>query len=371
MYFLFSPDATYATSASEQSDHSQRLVQLRRQIEDITRKLNKDQKDHATIHKQLASIEKKISDLVQGNLKTEQRMAQLKADLISFEQQRKNLKRDLGGQQQVLAKQIRAEYTLGRHYPLKLMLTADDPKKLSRDMYYLHHYSKVSAQRLRKISADIVDIERLEAAIKKQTEQIEVSQKNYLEHKADLETQYQMRNALLEKLDSKIQKNQSALRQLHLDQQRLQNLVGSIRDASKDVKPVMLHPALPFAKRKGKLAWPVLKNTGMEKRGMGLVIMTEEGQAVYATAAGRIAYADWLRGYGLLTIVDHGDGYMTLYAYNQSLSKQINDTVAGGEIIALSGRSGGHPLAAVYFEVRHQGQTLDPLSWMMNARENP
>lgn len=174
-------------------------------------------------------------------------------------------------------------------------------------------------------------------------------------------------------LDREIQEKDAQLQNLREDEQALERIVSSLHKLLPDIPAETLN-IKSFASLRGKLLWPcrgdliqrfgALRSTG-KYHSQGIMIATAQGEPVRAVFYGRIAFADWLRGYGLLLIVDHGDGYMSLYAHNQSLFKEVGDWVDTGEIIAQAGKSGGYQKIGVYFEIRHQGKPTDPLAWLV------
>ena len=186
-----------------------------------------------------------------------------------------------------------------------------------------------------------------------------------------MEASRKERKKVVRSLKAEIKSKGQQLDGLLADEQELKSLLQALTEALSDI-PAAPGDHKPFAKLKGKLKWPTsgrrLKAYGESRRigslrWQGVVIAGKEGQEVKAVSHGRVAYADWLRGYGLLLIIDHGDGYMTLYGHNQSLFREVGDWVEKGEVIAAVGNSGGIDNHALYFEIRKDGKPTDPIRW--------
>ncbi|MEE8429334.1 MAG: peptidoglycan DD-metalloendopeptidase family protein [Gammaproteobacteria bacterium] len=183
------------------------------------------------------------------------------------------------------------------------------------------------------------------------------------------------RAEVLAQLKKQIRRKDREMRQLKIDEQRLQELIDNISEALAASASEMADQ-ISFAKRKGRLQWPVNgklvtrygqdRNVG-DLKWRGVLIRAPEGSDVYAVSQGRVAFADWLRGFGLLIILEHGDGYMSLYGYNQLLHKEVGDWVSGGELISNVGVSGGQTEPGLYFELRHKGRPVNPAAWLQGS----
>ncbi len=179
------------------------------------------------------------------------------------------------------------------------------------------------------------------------------------------------RNQLLTRLEQEINNQEKNLSELEGSRNRIENLLMSLGELLADI-PQSPSDSRPFKQQKGKLPWPAsgpfLATYGEPRKQGGLkwngvLISTAHGTPVRAVSHGRIAFADWLQGYGFITIIDHGEGYMSLYGHNETLIKQAGDWVNSGEVIATSGDSGGQPMPGVYFEIRSRGKPVNPGGW--------
>jgi septal ring factor EnvC (AmiA/AmiB activator) len=188
---------------------------------------------------------------------------------------------------------------------------------------------------------------------------------------AKLETERGEREKLVGELDAKLKEQGARAAALGKDEKALTALIEKLRDVFADI-PKQLSGAEPFASQRGRLAWPVqgkiVRGFGAAdesgRKSSGLLIASKSGTAVHAVSHGRVVFADWLRGYGLMIIVDHGDGYLSLYGCNETLLKDVGDWVNAGETLATSGASGGQKTPGLYFEVRAKGQPVDPKAWL-------
>ena len=182
-----------------------------------------------------------------------------------------------------------------------------------------------------------------------------------------LEAERDERRRLLATLEATLKDQQSRIAALGKDEKGLLTLIEKLRDVFADI-PKQIAGAEPFAQQRGRLIWPLRGTSAAaavdDGDGHGLLIAAAEGAEVRAVSHGRIVFADWLRGYGLLLIVDHGEGYLSLYGCNETLLKDVGDWVDAGELVATSGASGGRRTAGLYFELRHDGKPMDARAWL-------
>lgn len=346
----------------------------------------------------LAELERRYSDLSKYVNQQEQQAAVLQKRLRDMASKQKQLKQSMAKQGQVLSGQIRSAYAMGREEKLKLILNQADPAKVSRIWTYYGYFNRARLSRLKQYQTDYKQLQALESETSQASTQLaEVLDRKRAEQ-AELSSNRQARKAVLAKLGKQIKTKEARLNQLQRDQKRLQDLIIALQSkpvimpeaAVPDEKPDSVEGqpaakiirkalpvaglATPFHKQRGHLFWPVkgkvLQTFGSKRapgRWDGLVIEAREGVPVRAVSRGRVAFSDWLRGYGLLTIIDHGNGYMTLYAFNQSLNKSVGDWVNAGDVIASVGDSGGRPQTGLYFEVRKKGKPVNPLKWLRKA----
>ncbi|MDH5184929.1 MAG: peptidoglycan DD-metalloendopeptidase family protein, partial [Gammaproteobacteria bacterium] len=275
----------------------------------------------------------------------------------------------LSGNQNALKQQVRAAYISGQEAYLKLILSQRDPQRLGRMLIY---YDYLNHARLEEIDGLQTTLQKLES-LNKRKQETQKELKNLLQRKETdkqaMEVSQKQRQLLLAQLAIKLEDKEVELAQLKEDEQRLHTLLNDLTEALSDI-PAVPKQLQAFASLKGTLAWPVsgkLEASYGTRRSRGLrwkgvVLDASKDNQVKVVSHGRIAFSDWLRGYGLLSIVDHGNGYMSLYGQNHSLYKKVGDWVEKGEIIAEAGENGSEQ-AQLYFEIRHRGKPVNPQRW--------
>jgi septal ring factor EnvC (AmiA/AmiB activator) len=272
-----------------------------------------------------------------------------------------------------LARQIRAAYLDGsRQDTIKLLLSQDDPRRLSRMMTYHGHVARARAGQIDAVRAELKAIEDLTLAVKLENDRLRQLQAEQARGMADLASLRRVRSEAVDRLQAQMQRREAELETLKADARQLESLIETLAR-----KPAAA-PAdeSPFGKLKGKLAWPVAGSIarkfgqatnraadGGELTARGVFLTAAAGTPVRAVATGRVVFADWFQSLGMLLIVDHGDGYMSLYGHNQSLTRAVGETVAAADTIAMSGDSGGIAEPGLHFEIRRNGTPLNPAHW--------
>jgi len=345
-----------------------RIKAVQKTLEDLELKKNSAMAQLRDSERLYGEISVVLAELVQD-------VREHETELVDIGLRRDKAKASILDQKIVLVKQIRAAHAMGRQQRVKLLLNQEDPIKLSRLMMY---YDYLNGARLSQVGAfeNALNILRIsETELLQRSESLKRLREDKEVELKSLTRQRTVREKLLAKLDAEYMDRSTELDQLRTDEKRLQKLLRSIERAIVDV-PFDSGKAQPFGKKRGKLNWPVkgklLKRFGNRRvsgRWEGVLIGAKEGTQVRAVSQGRVVYADWLRGYGLLIILDHGRGYMTLYAFNESLYKEVGDKVATGDEIATVGRSGGRARSGLYFEIRKKGKPVNPIKWCRKVRK--
>ena len=356
-------------------DNTAKLEQLRQEIRSLRAELDTAQARRDDLQAQLRNTETRIGKISQLIKALERQLRGQRRELNELKTRQAALQKDLQGQRVSLARQIRAAYATGQQEYLKIILNQQEPAAVARTLTYYDYYNRARLQHIRAIDARLTEIADVELGIQQKTQELELARTEQTQEKQALETTRGERGLLLTQLEQQIQTKGARLSQLLDDERRLQRLIDSLADTLHDTPldtPSEMGERKPFAQLKGRLRWPTegrisarfgeARNVG-ELRWQGVAISAPEGTEVRAISHGRVAFADWLRGFGLLIIIDHGDGYMSLYGGNQSLYKEVGDWVEGGEAIAGVGDSGGRNDSALYFEIRHDGKPTNPLKW--------
>jgi septal ring factor EnvC (AmiA/AmiB activator) len=285
------------------------------------------------------------------------------------------LQQKLKLQRRSLAEQVRAAYAIGHQQQVKMLLNQQDPAEMGRIMVYFDYLNRARQQHINEFLDSITEKQRLEKELDTALNDYQENLNTRKKQVNSLLAQRHKRNQLLARLEQQISNQEKNLTELESSRNRIENLLMSLGELLADI-PQSLSDSKPFKQQKGKLPYPAsgpfLATFGEPRKQGGLkwngvLISTPHGSPVRAISRGRIAFADWLQGFGFITIIDHGEGYMSLYGHNETLVKQAGDWVNAGEVIATSGDSGGQPMPGVYFEIRSRGKPVNPGSWCSRA----
>jgi len=371
--------AAKAVESAQQrkSEAEQAKAALRERISEVQARLDKKSAQYKRASDALKQSEKAISDTTRRLRALSQEIAQGERTLSELQTQIDTTQNRLQADREALAAQLRAQYRSNLS-PWSAMLSGQDPQTLGRELGYLSFVSGARVQIIESLREGVAELSELQAA---QTQQQEQSAKQDVELRAQQQTLQRERKAraqLLVKLEGAIAAERAERDKLAQDEQRLGDLIESIGEEIAQVKADAQHAqairqdileALPEGEglKRGialPVHGPIVARYGSSQPDggdwRGVLIEVKPGTPVKAVAAGTVVYATWLRGFGNLIIVDHGDEFLTVYAYNQSLLKAVGDTVKAGDVIADAGNSGGQLDSALYFEIRHRGKPLDP-----------
>jgi len=366
--------ALAAQAGDEQQKTAEQLKQLRGRIEALQHSLNETRGERDQTREQLRELERAIGRLVKDQ---KQLQAQLKTEsgkLQALRARAKLTRAELAADTENLAGQVRAAYAMGEQEYLKLLLNQQDPASVARVHVYYRYLTRARAARMHELRASLAQLAALEHQIAERTRALDTLRAAQTEQQHALQQTRKQRATLLAGLNQKLTSQSQRIERLRHDEQALARLLRELSRYLADAPtlPGPIGPGARFEDFRGKLPLPVKgrilarygdpKNVG-DIRWKGLFLAAEEGREVNAVFRGRVAYADWLRGFGMLIILEHGDGYMTLYGHNQSLYKTVGDWVEAGQAIASVGNTGGNPQSGLYFEIRHQGEPRNPLQW--------
>ena len=340
------------------------LKRIKARILELRDELDSTRDRYAGQRRQLRQVEEAIGGVQRRLRSLDARLEEQVLKLEELESERAQLKGIVRVQRDRLAEQVRAAFTAGRQEYLKILLNQEDPAAVGRMLTYYDYLNRARSERIRAL---LTTLERLE------TVRTEIADETHrLKQRERLEASRGERQIIIAALERDIQNKDERLEQMQADREELEGLIKALARALADIPPEAGN-FKPFGKLRGQLDWPskgrVLAGFGNPRgqtglRWQGVLITGDEGQPVKAVARGRVAFAEWLRGYGLLIIVDHDDGFMTLYGHNESLYKEAGDWVEAGEVVAALGSSGGQKRTALYFELRHDGRPQDPVSWL-------
>lgn len=363
------------TALAGNLEKDRELARIQSAIKEVTGNIEKLGNEKDSLISQLAEIEKEYGGIArtlaqlkkQGILK-QQYLDEIRKQIVSQ-------KKKIWNQNKALQGQIRAAHATGKSEKLKLLLNQQDPALSSRMMVYYDYLNQARMARLKEIESSLQDLNKLEQDNVRESDALEkVLAQKKIEQKTLIKTKNE-REALLVKLNKEYSSKKQELNRLKESEQKLQKLIASLQQTIDDF-PFEAGPVKPFNHLQGELAWPIrgklIKKFGSkraDRRWDGVLIGSKEGTEVHAVTRGRVIYADWLRGYGLLTIIDHGKGYMTLYAFNQSIYREVGEWVDAGDVIATVGKSGGRGQDGLYFGIRKKGKAVDPVKWCRKVRK--
>ncbi len=387
-----------ALSAATGAGQSRELADIQAKIRKVGADVEQLAEEKSAQLEQLKKLEKQFGEQINALNGIKREITQQQQALQEIRNKVSAAQKDIQTQQRGLEGLIKSAYAIGDQQGLKLTLNQHDPALSGRMLVYHNYLSKARLQKLQALAEDAQALRQMEAQKDTESQLLQVALDKKQRETEALDVLKNQREILLAQLNSDYASKHDQLAKLLQDEKKLGALVASLQktddNAGTEPAPVVeatpskiVQPPAPvakipkkeppvqasvkaFAELQGQLPWPV-QGTVAERFGSrrfettwdGAVINAREGADIHAVAAGRVVYADWLRGYGLMIIVDHGKGYMTLYAFNQSLRKSVGEHVRAGETLASVGRSGGRSQAALYFGIRKQGRPVDPMKW--------
>ena len=360
-----------ALNAETASDYQQRLDNIRDKITNVLSALgqNKDQRD--SVRTDLRKLEVKIAISAKKLRKTQRKHKKSAKKLKLSRKELKKLKRNLSKQRKILSEQLRSAYAMGQQPQLKMLLNQQDPTEMGRAMVYYTYLNRARGKEIETFISSIEKQRSLEISIQETTQNLSSLVAAKKTEKKQLGQHRNKRKKILARLNKDIDSQQLTLNDLQSSRGRIEDLLMSLGELLADIPAEGLNQK-PFGQLKGKLPWPVKGNFRAKygtSRGQGdlkwngIIINADYDIQVRAVTHGRVAFADWLQGYGFITIIDHNDGYMSLYGYTQELYKQVGDWVEASEVIATVGDSGGQTTSGLYFEIRKQGKPINPVKW--------
>ena len=351
-----------------EADSAQRLENVQAEIKSLSKSLDDSKKTRAELRRQLKKQSKAVSTLSRSLRDLAHELKQKDGELKLLEQEQQQYRQSHAKQLDALATQLRAAYLNTSPHYLKVLLNQHDPSKLSRSSTYFQYFHQARQQQLIDISASLKTLTHNWQTLLAAQQQQQVLYQRQQRQQQQLQQQSQKRLATATQIDRKMEQQGARVASLQQQESALKSLLQSL---SKQAGPLALD--FDFAKRKGALTWPLKgkiiarygssRNLGKLKW-QGIMIKAPSGKEIISAAPGRVVFSDWLRGFGLLLIIDHGEQYMTLYGNNQSLLKQVGDKVTAGDLIALSGDQGIRQYTGLYFELRHKGSPTNPAKWL-------
>ena len=361
-----------ASAAPKEED----LQALRSRIDALTQSLEEKEDTRREARDALRQSERAISDANRRLAVLEAEERGLRAESARLGERRRALEGELAARQAAVERMLAARQTGGPPDALRVALSGGDPAALARDLYYLSYVSRAAAELLSAYRAGIAELGRLARDAEARRARSRQLEQESRADRAGILAERRERRRVFERVAGEIRKSRKEIKVLRADESRLARLVeaiGRVVYARVSEVPQASARREPFSSLRGRLRLPVRGEltgrfgaprgaAGSETK--GVFIRAPAGEPVRAVAAGQVVYADWMRGFGNLLIIDHGEKYLSIYANNEALLKQVGDTVASGETVATTGASGGNEETGLYFELRHLSRAFDPLSWV-------
>ena len=354
--------------AAEQN-MQQRLQQLNQQIEALQAQMHNTRTEYGKLQQQLQVSEENIGEVSSLLERLHGELSSKTLNLKDAQQRQAEQQQKLAQQRAILSQYIRSSYVMGHQDYLKLWLNQDDPFTVGRVLAYYNYFNRDKTRQIAQIKQMLAAVQQLDQTIQQETSELQHLVNNQTQRKTELEHNYQQRQTILHQLEQKMQTQEKKLKQLQEDKRQLEQLINKLgRLAAHIPRP----KKVDFASMKGQMRMPVagqvLKRFGQKRvshlKWQGLLIESPFQTKIQAVAAGRVIFAQWFRNLGLLVILDHQHGYMSLYGHNQNLLVNTGDWVETGDVIAQVGSSGGKQTPSLYFEIRYQGVPQNPLKWL-------
>jgi septal ring factor EnvC (AmiA/AmiB activator) len=414
--------ALVACAATAVAQDAGDVVQPRSDLEEVKRRLRDLQKEIADTEESRSSAAEELQEAERAVSRAERRARRLAAEraaaersLALLEAERQAVEARIVGRQDELADWLRRHYMHGAAGGVAPLLSSRDPNELARDAYYLEYLGKARLALIESLRGDLREKARLAESIATRRDRVAALEADQIRQRGELEAVKAARTAAVAGLADHLRKQRREVQGLRNDEQRLARLVAALarkaaereaarvaaaRAAAAAARAPVDRPAAPgrtpggrsepvvgevrqaagptptgvsFAQLRGKMRFPVrgelVGRFGAPRAEggttwRGVFIRAGDGLEVRAVAGGEVVFSDWLRGYGNLIIVDHGDDYLSIYGNNDALLKEVGDAISGGDAIASVGARGAAPESGLYFEIRHRGQPLDPLQWI-------
>ena len=368
-----------SASASEQN----KLDKLRQRITSLQQELEKTSESKSEAADALRESERAISNSNRTLADLAQQRQGANIALGQLQQHARHLEIGMQSQQAMLGKLLYQQYLGSQQEYLKLLLNNHDPNQAAREMQYFGYIARSRANWITTLRGNLAQVKQVAQQTRQKSGEIAALQAQEKAQRQTLEKDKVARQKVLNQFAKQLKHQRHEIGRLQRNENRLSQLIDKLSAilAQPQRKGLFRNEQLPdsrfdgkpFEQLKGRLVLPA-KGVVTNKFGSarpdstvlwkGLQLRAAGGQAVKAVAAGRVIYADWLRGFGNLLILDHGKGYMSLYGNNETLYKQVGDTLRGGDTIAAVGNSGGNEDSGLYFELRHEGKPLDPMKWI-------
>lgn len=359
-------------AASERQLKEAELRQLRERIGKLQQEMNQVRGRYDELQQTLRQSEQQIGRINRNIRDLDDSLRQVDQRINTLRTRRLSLQQNLGSQRGYLAGQVRAAYAMGRQETLKILLNQENPATVGRVITYYNYLNQARSQRIAQLNDTLSELKQIRLALDEELTRLRQLRAEREQERLALEQSTRQREQVRDKLQAELHDKDQRLSHMQHNEKQLAELIRALVEALDDI-PKDLGNKQAFASLRGQMqlpaSGPILASFGSSRNlgglnWQGIKIGANEGQEVRAVSHGRVAFADWLRGYGLLLIIEHGEGYMSLYGNNRSLFKEVGDWVSRDEVIAHVGDSGSDNRSGLYFEIRKDGKPLDPIRWV-------
>ncbi|HUL93080.1 MAG TPA: peptidoglycan DD-metalloendopeptidase family protein [Burkholderiales bacterium] len=360
---------------------TEKLEALRSRIEGLRSKIAESEESRTEVRDQLRDSERAISEASRVLRVLATRRAAADAELKSLSGRSQALESEIASRRETLGRLLALRYVNGEQSGVKLLFSGEEPGRIARELHYYSYVSRAQAEFIRELRSKLARLKELESETRARNAEIAAIESARRGERAALLRQQAEHRKVLARVSNQLREQRRQVKHLERDESRLSRLVEELRKLLASASPGLRNDKVPepggadksLAGLKRGLRLPIkgeLANRfGAQRSGggpswKGLFIRSPAGQEVRAVAPGRVVFADWLRGFGNLLIIDHGQSYLTIYGNNESVLKQVGDRVSTGDTVATVGASGGNMESGLYFEIRHEGKAFDPLRWV-------
>lgn len=356
---------------AQQQAKEKELAELKQQIQLTEQQVKQQQKQLEKSEQKLQQSDKALAEAALATRKTEQEKQALVIREQQLLAQQTELEQTLQQQQAMLASQLKSAYSLGQHDYSKMLLNQQDAAKLERVLSYYQYFNRARLAQLAALNKTINQLQLVLTELTDKQQQLATALQTLQQQQQQLAQAKGEQQLAVKRLQDTLKQQGRQLDYLRQNETSMQATLEKLRKLAQKAKELA-----GLNKQKGKLTWPLngslLQRFGENREGgvssRGILIQGSEGEAIKAVADGQVIYADWLKGYGWVIVLDHGAGFMSLYGHNQSLLKQPGARINAGETIALAGMSGGQASAGLYFEIRNKGEAVNPLQWLSQTK---
>ncbi|MDT0595504.1 murein hydrolase activator EnvC family protein [Glaciecola petra] len=353
------------------------MAKIKTLIEQTQAQLNKNLVDSERLQNELKLAELQIAETATILNQTDKKLSQTRIELSNLQAQKSNIELDIKQQQNALASQLKSAYMAGDYDFAKMVFNQDQAGKFERVLTYYQYLNKARQKQINRFRSLIKTLEDVQQKLDTQESELAILIEQQSSQSKKLSSQQQKRFAAYTALEKQIRSDQARVSQLQQQENALVAAIEAAELAAKAAREKATAQDIELnglSTAKGELGKPANgrmqalfgKRRQGQVRWKGVIFDARAGSTVRAVADGIVLYADWLKGFGLVTIVDHGQGYMTVYGRNQALLRNVGDVVLQGQSLSLAGTSGGQSKSGLYFEIRHKGKALNPSQWLQN-----